>query len=207
MEKLIWSCNDYSIKSVDSTHIYELAEFVVKENYFHHSLTEIPADTEHETTELYKEELSFMPSYQCIMVYDSESRIIGSIRVCKWNRRTLLPMQKIFNISPLEKIEAYTSSTTFWHIGRFAIKSDIGTPTIILFKQLMVLAVAPIVNEGNGYMLAETDAHLLRVMNALGIETWQLGKSEVYLSSETVPIYSTHQGLSRFYNKYRHLVS
>ncbi|MCF0254723.1 MAG: hypothetical protein HUK10_00330 [Bacteroides heparinolyticus] len=86
-------------------------------------------------------------------------------------------------------------------MGRFAIDSTSGFPTIKLFKQLMVLAVAPILNEDDSYMIAETDSHLLRVMNALGIETRQIGNPLIYLASETIPICSNKKGLTNFYHR------
>ena len=83
-------------------------------------------------------------------------------------------MQKIFHISPLEKV-TYTPQTSFLHIGRFAIDSTSGLSTITMFKQLMTLALAPILREDDSYMIAETDSHLLRVMNLLGIDTSDRG--------------------------------
>ncbi|MBD5330370.1 MAG: hypothetical protein HDS00_07830 [Bacteroides sp.] len=87
-------------------------------------------------------------------------------------------------------------------MGRFAIDSTSGLSTITLFKQLMTLAVAPILREDDSYMIAETDSHLLRVMNLLGIETRQIGEPMIYLASETIPVYSSKRGLTRFYQRY-----
>ena len=166
MNKTIWSCYDYSIKSVDARELYELAAFVVKENYSHHSLSGyIPIASQNEIYDIYNEELTFASTSQYFMVYDRNEKIIGSIRVFKWDCKTLIPMQKIFKI-----------------------------------------AITPIIRESCSYMLAETDSHLLRVMNALGIETEQLGESIIYLSSETVPIYSSKNGLIKFYEKSRNLL-
>ncbi|MDE7413164.1 MAG: hypothetical protein K2N05_05160 [Muribaculaceae bacterium] len=92
-----------------------------------------------------------------------------------------------------------TPATSFWHIGRFAIDSTSDFSTIILFKQLMALAVSLILGEDDSYMIAETDKHLLRVMNALGIETHQIGNPLIYLASETIPVYSSKKGLTKFY--------
>lgn len=206
MNKTVWSCYDYSIKSVDVGELYELVAFVVKENYSHHSLSGyIPIASQNEIYDIYNEELTFASTSQYFIVYDRNEKIIGSIRVFKWDCKTLIPMQKIFKISPLEKIEASVAAT-FWHIGRFAIASNVEFSTLKLFKQLMLLAITPIIRESCSYMLAETDSHLLRVMNALGIETEQLGESIIYLSSETVPIYSSKNGLIKFYEKSRNLL-
>ncbi len=69
----------------------------------------------------------------------------------------------------------------------------------------MALPVRPIVGDSDSYMIAEIDSKLLKVMNALGFETNQLGDSMYYLTSETVPISSNKQGIMGFYSKYRYL--
>lgn len=66
----------------------------------------------------------------------------------------------------------------------------------------MAFAVQPIVGDEDSYMVAEIDSKLLKVMNALGFVTEQLGESIYYLTSETVPISSSKQGLMGFYSKY-----
>lgn len=66
----------------------------------------------------------------------------------------------------------------------------------------MALAVLPIVGDSDSYMIAEIDSKLLKVMNALGFVTNQLGDSIYYLTSETVPISSSKQGIMGFYSKY-----
>ena len=69
----------------------------------------------------------------------------------------------------------------------------------------MALAVQPIVGDNDSYMVAEIDSKLLKVMNALGFVTEQLGEPIYYLTSETVPIYSSKQGIMGFYSKYSYL--
>lgn len=93
----------------------------------------------------------------------------------------------------------------YWHVGRFAIDSLSGVSTLVLFKRLMVLAVRPIVQCKNNYMVAEIDSKLLRVMSTLGFVTNQLGESVYYLTSETVPVCSDHEGLMGFYSRFGNL--
>lgn len=206
MKKVIWSCNDYCIKSVDVRELYKLVAFVVRENYSHHSLNISTSNIrQEEINDIYVEELSFATMSQYFIAYDKAEDIIGCIRVFKWDCKTAIPMHKIFKISPLEKINTSFPST-FWHIGRFAITSGLGFSTVKLFKQLMILAIAPILKERCGYMLAEIDTHLLQIMNALDIETQQLGNPVRYLSSETIPVYSNKNGLLKFYKKYSSLM-
>lgn len=177
---------------------------MVKENYKHHIGNLSSQNIKNEINEVYKEELLYADNSIILVVRNVEGKIIGSIRVFKWDRRTLLPIQKIFGINPLSVIHS-EEDYNYWHIGRFAINSYAGIPTVTLFKQLMIYAVHPIVCDNKSYMIAETDRKLLRVMNALGIETIQLGDSLNYLASETIPVCSSKKGLLMFYNHYQNL--
>jgi len=204
MEKVILKCDDYSILEVGLERLYDIASFIVNENYKHHATGSIPHNINNEIDNIYDDEVIYSPNALYYVVIDKGGKMIGSIRTFKWNKFIKTPMEKIFNISPLEKVKN-SSTSSFWHIGRFAINSKAGFSTIKLFKQLMILAITPIVNDNESYMFAETDSHLLRVMNSLGIETIQLGKSETYLASETIPICSSRKGLLPFYSTYHNL--
>lgn len=59
-----------------------------------------------------------------------------------------------------------------------------------LFRQLMMCAIYPIYQEKNGYMIAECDSKLLRIVNLSGIDTVRLGNSVYYLGSNTIPVYA-----------------
>lgn len=206
MEEIVWSCDDYSILRVGTDRLHDIAKFVVTQNYNHHSSEPIPYTARQEIESIYQEELSYSRDSVYFIVRDKKGIMIGCIRVFKWDKLTPTPMQKIFHISPLEKV-GYTPATSFWHIGRFAIDSTSDFPTVKLFKQLMTLAIAPILQEDDGYMIAETDSHLLRVMSALGIETKQIGNPLIYLASETIPVCSNRKGLIKFYQKCYPLLS
>lgn len=206
METKIWTCDKYAIFRVGIERIHEIVEFAVTQNYTHHTSGPIPNKARLEIENIYREELSYSKDSAYFIVQNKEEEMVGSIRVFRWDKQIPTPMQKIFNISPLEKV-GDTTSSSFWHIGRFAIDSTSGFSSVTLFKQLMALAVTPIVQEDDSYMIAETDCHLLRVMNALGIETQQIGNPLIYLSSETIPVCSSKKGLTKFYQRYYHLLS
>lgn len=201
MEQVVYSNTNYCIYEADEGCLMELSEFIVRENYKHHSMDAIDADIAIETNEVFNEEHHYIQNSKIFLARNTCGKLIGSIRVFKWNRKDILPIQKIFNINPLEYIGA-NRSYSYWHIGRFAIDSYTGISTVALFKQLMSLAIEPIVHDSNSFMIAEIDSKLLKVMNALGISTITIGKPMFYLASETIPVYSTKQGLSNFYNKY-----
>jgi hypothetical protein len=206
MEKTVVSCKDYTIFRVGADRLHDIASFVVKENYNHHSSIPQPEILEKEIEHIYREELSYSKDSEYYIVRNNCRKIVGCIRVFRWDKHTPTPMEKIFNISPLATVEN-NSKTSFWHIGRFAIDSTSGFPTITLFKQLMALAVAPILREEGSYMIAETDSKLLKVMNALGIKTVQIGEPLIYLASETIPVYSCREGLANFYQRVASLLS
>ena len=205
MEKLIYTNKHYEIWKLDKKNMYELAEFVVKENYKHHaSGCCYSGSINNDIYSVYQEELQYICNSTIFVVRNKMGKIIGSIRVFKWDKKKILPIQKIFGINPLMAIHS-EKQYNYWHIGRFAIDSFSGIPTITLFKQLMIYAIHPIVCDDKSYMIAETDSKLLKVMNALGIKTVQLGQSVDYLASETIPVCSSKKGLLLFYKRYKDL--
>lgn len=205
MEKLIYTNRQYSIWQLTGKEcLRELAEFVVRENYKHHVGDFSYESIKDEIDSVYQEELQYIDSSMIFVVRNEAGKVIGAIRVFKWDRKKTLPIQKIFGINPLMIIHS-ESDYSYWHIGRFAVDTFAGIPTITLFKQLMVYAVHPIVCDTKSYMIAETDSKLLKVMNVLGIETIQLGHSINYLASETIPVCSSRNGLLLFYKHYANL--
>lgn len=206
MEKLIYTNGKYNIWLLtEKKCLRELAEFVVRENYKHHMKNFPCKSMKDEINSVYQEELQYIDNSMIFVVRNNVGKIIGSIRVFKWDKKKKLPIQKIFGINPLVSIHS-DSDYNYWHIGRFAIDSFAGISTITLFKQLIMYAVHPIICDTKSYMIAETDYKLLKVMNALGIETIQIGQSTNYLASKTIPIYSSKNGLLLFYKHYQSLL-
>lgn len=202
MKQFIEQCGNYCIFQVDSEYLYQIAEFIVMANYNHHSPKIFPATLKEEIEAVYQEELTYISTSWVFLVENNNGKMIGCIRVMKWDMINKLPIQKIFNINPLDCINDIQSITSIWHIGRFAVDSCTDISSISLFKRLMVYAITPICQEVHSYMVAECDSKLLRVMGLLGIKTIQLGKGIHYLGSETIPVYSTKEGLLNFYNKF-----
>lgn len=205
MGNVIFKNESYNIRQGDKDCLYELSEFVVKENYRHHSI--LPSDMviQKEVDLIYKEELSYFNSSNIFIVRNWKGDIIGSIRVLKWDRKLILPIQKKFGIDLLHT-KGIKSEYNFWHIGRFAISPLSDTFRVNLFKRLMMYAIHPILCDSKSYMIAETDSKLFRVINMLGIKAVQLGVPINYLASETIPVYSDKDGLVSFYNKNRYLL-
>lgn len=192
------------LQMLPSNEILNLAEFVVSENFKHHTENELPSNYRSDINSIYKEELRFFNDSQIYVSKNSHGAIEGAIRVLKWNYADVLPIEKIFGINPLHVV-GMSPLKSIWHIGRFAIKKE--ASDLNLFKKLMVCAIAPICERENSVAFAECDSKLLRVLKALGIGATVVGESINYLGSETIPVCMTYEGLIGFYNKNKHLVS
>ena len=203
MKKIVEQNKSCSIFRVDSEYLRKIAEFVVKANYSHHTGGVYPENISDEIDAVYQEEKKFASTSQLYIAENSDGKMIGCIRVAKWDLVNELPIKRIFNIDPLERINNIEPTSSVWHVGRFAVDSHAGISTISLFKQLMIYAITPICKEVGSYMVAECDCKLLRVMELLEIETIRLGDGIHYLGSETIPVYATREGLLNFFHRFR----
>lgn len=192
------------LEQLELSQLGELAKFVVEENFNHHcdenEITQIAKETE----EVYQEELNYFDTSKIIIAKNINGSIEGSIRVINWNHKTQLPIQKLFNINPSERLKI-NKNTPLWHIGRFATRKNNGDK--LLFRKLMVTAISPICENKSGYVVAECDKKLLRIMNLMGIKTNIIGNSIHYLGSETIPIAMDYDGLKGFYESNKYLTT
>lgn len=182
--------------------LFDLAQFVVEENYKHHDIFNIKRSKD-EILEIYQEELTFDNS-KIFVTKDYYNSIIGSIRVMKWNRSNILPVEKIFKVNLNEII--IDENCEIWHIGRFAIKKGVDTKGFKIFKSLMAYAINEVCKTENSVAVAECDSKLLRILNLLGLETTVLADPIFYLGSETIPVLFTHKSLTRFLEGNNHLL-
>lgn len=202
MEQFLTAGKGYTIYESDENVLYELAEFVVKENYRHHSdLNSIPPK---EVEHVCNEERRLIGLSRVLVARNKSGQIIGSIRITRWDKKTTLPLESLFGLNPLELTLNHEVST-FWHIGRFSISNESEFSTILLMRTLMIYAIYPIVNEVTGCLLAEVDRKLFNVLGKLGINVSQLAPSINYLASETIPVYSTSEAMMGFYDNNKYL--
>ncbi len=203
METIINVMPKYEISIANWECLEELSRFVVEENYKHHS-TNPPSKEklESDIMTVYNEEKALYSDTSNIYIARYNHKMIGSIRVFKWDRKKELPIERMYGINPLKAIP-HEEYAEYWHIGRFAIDSSIGISSVHLFKQLMIYAVTPIMKSKYGYMVAEVDAKLLKIVNELGIHTNNLGEPIYFLSSETIPVYANQKGITPFYLQYQ----
>ncbi|MGB3342810.1 MAG: hypothetical protein WBA61_02760 [Aequorivita sp.] len=193
----------YNLERLQSNQLFDLARFVVSENFKKHTNETYPKEYETEINHIFREELNYFENAQVFVFKDSSNTIVGSIRVLRWNYIDVLPIQKIFNIDS-SVICVKSCSSPIWHIGRFAIHE--GIRDVGLFKQLIICALSPICKDESSIAYAECDSKLLRILLVLGIKAQPIGDSINYLGSETVPIKITHSGLIDFYRKNQVLV-
>ncbi|MGH1518491.1 hypothetical protein [Chryseobacterium sp. JK1] len=192
------------LKQLELEQLTELAKFVVEENFNHHSENSMPSmEIQDDVQEIYDEELSYFNNSEIFVAKDNTGNIQGSIRVIRWDYKSKLPIQKLFNINPLDMSFSQNVSS-IWHIGRFATNKKNKDRT--LFKKLMMYALTPICKDENSIAFAECDSKLLRVMNLMGIKTDIIGDSINYLGSETIPVSMNYDGLKGFYDANRYLV-
>lgn len=183
--------------------LINLAEFVVKENFKHHSNNILPENYMDDIKSIYKEEKKYNDRADAYVVKDNSGDILGAIRVLRWNYVDKLPIEKIFGINPIS-VTGNAPLKPIYHIGRFAIRKDVRD--ITLFKKLLMCAIAPVCQDENAVVFAEIDSKLLRVVKLLGMEAVVVGDSVEYLGSETIPVCFYYEGLIKFYNTNKHLL-
>lgn len=194
--------NYYHYYSCNKSMLFDLAKFVVEENYKHHDVYSIRSSKD-EIQEIYEEESTFDNS-KIFVTKDYFDSVIGSIRVMKWNRSNILPIEKLFNVNLNEIIP--NENCEIWHIGRFAIKKGVDTKSFNVFKSLMAHAINEVCKTENSVAVAECDSKLLRILNLLGLETTILADPIFYLGSETIPVLFTRKSLRRFLEVNNHLI-
>lgn len=201
MCKFISSYDNYSIWQLSESALLELSEFVVLENYKHHTDGKFNNDFQSDVISVYKEEMRYFSRSHVFVARNEHGAIIGAIRLMNWNKKEILPIQTLFDIKNLFDISPEDSHTAIWHIGRLAVSTDISRYGLILFKLLLLYAMYPICNHEKGIVFAECDSKLLRTMLLMGIQVKALGEGITYLGSKTIPVYTTRSGLTEFFDK------
>lgn len=191
---------DFTVYEADNSVLWELAQFVVKENISHH--TSKDSESKEKIQELiykvYKEETELADRSRIFIVRDNAGDMIGSIRSTLWDRKAKLPMETLFGLNPLD-CDFSKDITKYWHIGRLAINREGAKYRKSLLKILISTVITPIKKEPAGCLLAEVDRKLFNNLKALGIDAHQIAPSIKYLASETIPIYSKSNELNSTY--------
>ena len=199
MDRFITNYEGVSLWQATRSTVSDIVQFVIDENYKHHQGGVTHDDVYlKETFSVLMEELEMFDYSSTIIARDFMGEIVGVIRTTHWNNNPhKLPMQILFGediVTPSDLIACYQH---LWHIGRFAVKQEYSNKGV-LFKLLMLYAISPIFKYREGVLLAETDAKLLRVMQALSIEARPLSTGREYIGSLTIPMMATKAGLTPF---------
>lgn len=198
MDNIISTYYDYSICKLSFDELNELAEFVVSENYKHHKKQSYSMmSLRNEIDEVLKDEILFYGSSHIIVVRNKQDRIVGTIRLMKWDGCVELPITKFFGINPKD-LSINSSNTIVWHMGRFAVSSEIKDCRNELFRLLIFYALAPICRVKDSILLAECDSKLFHVASYLGLNVIALDEGKEILGSTTIPMYATRDGMTEF---------
>lgn len=199
MDRFITSYGDYSIWQLAKSGLYNLARFVVIENYKHHQmLSDSAMISDSEVQIVYNEEVQYFEQSRIFVVKNHINEIVGAIRIMNWNKRDELPITRLFGIDRINNTSFKDDGIDIWHVGRFAVSSGLGRDALSLFRVLMMFAVAPICKSDNGVMIAECDSKLFKTVQKLGMNVIALNEGIEYLGSVTIPIYATRNGLLEF---------
>lgn len=186
------------LKNFETREVFNVVQFIVQENFKHHEVDTFVQNYNAEFNAVYNEELTYCSSSKVYVERDEHGAIWGTIRVMKWNFTDVLPIQKIFNIDPLDHIEMGTINNVY-HFGRLAIQRN--CPSLQLLKKLIAAAIAPVCENKHNVAFAECDAKLFRTLSLLGIKMKVIGRPIEYLGSETIPVMITYDGLIGFHRK------
>lgn len=187
------------LNQIAKSEILNMVHFVVSENYKHHAADEAAAEYGSEIEAVHEEELAYYENSEVFVAKDTAGSILGTIRVLKWNQKDELPIQKIFDIDPMDHLRDMEVNDIF-HFGRLAIKKE--GPSLQLFKKLIVSAIIPVCQHPGNVAFAECDAKLLKVLALLGIEMTAIGEPIEYLGSETIPVMIKCESLVTFLYNY-----
>ena len=78
MDRPTLMCNHYTIRKLPKCKLYQLAEFVVYQNYRHHKKEkEVDIDHKHEILSVYREELSYSARSHILVATTVDDQIIG----------------------------------------------------------------------------------------------------------------------------------
>src|SRR5690554_4051167 len=84
MDKFITFYDKYTIWQLSEDSLHELAGFVVRENYRHHTNGRLNIHFETEVEAVYREEVRYFNHSRIFVAKNSENNIIGAIRLMLW---------------------------------------------------------------------------------------------------------------------------
>src|SRR5690242_9137606 len=193
-----WQLSNLYVSKLKKDELRELITFVITEIYEHFNYKDYTRKSlENELEYLLNEDIAFYDNSVYYVLRDcTEHKIYGSIKTTLWDRTTILPMEKLFDIGIQDiLIPGYPN---VWHVGRFVISRKIPADRICILKKMLYHAFYPVYAIGAGIILAECDKKLTITLKKMGINSFILGESIEYICSETLPIYIRSDWLARY---------
>lgn len=196
-----WTSENYYFTKLNRKELPELLHFYLDTTQEHYKLNE--QDRQNLMSDfksLMGEDLSFFDqSFYYVLRAKIDNSLQASIRITYWDRKTCLPIEKLFAIEAKSLILPHINH--FWHIGRFVISGKIEGNRINILKKMLFDAFYAPYTLGKGLIIAECDRKLVNTLRKLKIESHQLGPPIIYLYSETLPIHIKSESLETFIQK------
>lgn len=201
----------FDLWRIEHCDLADFTKFVLRINYEHHLNVNPPAE---EIEAYIKEDERLHKCTHSYALKTKAGQIFGTINACLWDGKAEMAIERIYNISISQLIEARNSTPPeVWHIGRFAIDRKIIEQNESLrakqgffFKLLMTQAFAHICTNPDNLMIVECDKKLWKTGKLFGIFSESLSDGLFVLGSETLPVIDTGAGLRPFYRKHKHLL-
>lgn len=196
----------FSLHKVVGIESLPICEFVINLYYKFHKQNVSQEIIRKDIRSIHQEELNLFSESHIYVIFNRFNEIVGTIRAGLWNKREKLPLQNEFNID----ISNFNISGQIWHIGRFAIDSEVMKKELLgkrifIFKTLLYHAISHVCSQDNNVMFAECDRKLHEKVKLLNINSKVIGKPKQYIGSETIPICNTSQDLKSFLWNHKHL--
>lgn len=212
MKKLLRNFKDFTLWEIsDENELFQIDRFVLNVYYYHHlKQNNYPPS---ELKKLIVEDVEALPDSYFYVIFDDKGEIVGTIKLQRWNQKTVLSIEKDFKVNLKYFIhELPFRPAGIFHIGRFAINQEkikrnqvLKQNRITIMKLLMYYALIPIFKETSNIFFCECDEKLYTRLALLGLHTQIIGRPRVYLGSKTVPIYCNQAGMRNFIRLNKHL--
>ena len=205
MCKIIKKFDSFTLMQVEKEQeLLPVAQFILNIYYNHHK--NLNSYSSNELNNMIREDSNTLKSSLFYVIRDNYGEIVGTIKSQRWDRKTILCIQKEFNID----LQQFVSNLShlpkeIFHIGRFAIDQNrirqnktLSYQRITILKLLMYKALQPVAEDPSNIFFCECDEKLHSKLHHMGLFTERIGASKFCMGSNTVPIYCNNKGMIPF---------
>lgn len=205
MCKIIKKFNSFTLMQIENQHeLLPVAQFILNIYYNHHQ--NLNSYSPNELNDMVREDSNTLKNSFFYIIRDHNGELVGTIKSQKWDKKSILCIQKDFNIDLLQFINnlSYCPKEIF-HIGRFAIDQNrirqnktLSYQRITILKLLMYKALQPVAEDSSNIFFCECDEKLHSKLHHMGLFTERIGATKYCMGSNTVPIYCNNKGMGHF---------